>query len=455
MCVYSVGSLDDPLEAAEDEQGQEFWESDLRDQIGEIVDRKRSSIQGREDYLTAYVRILSMHYAGEELEGRTDELFPALSKSIKSESSEKETILAIKAVALTAVNLPHSGIYDGFQRIFRTMISNSVYMSVKAAAIHGLGTVAYFGGAGEDDMLDQMDFLLEIVSSDGHHISAYDDAECVTAALEEWGFLATKIWDLESESNDAVEVFLEQLDSAEDSVLVAAGENIALLYEKSYIKPKESHFTRDSLDGVEDSESDDDEDDDVGDEASIPDTSTPNDQEDVVSDPDLKQSYEPYHNTRAVISKMTEISRIGGRHVSKRSKKSLHSNFTSIITSIKNPRRGPNYSTAIDPTTEHYKGSRGNLKISSPSAGEGEMRIDRWWKAIRLAALRRVLRGGFVSHYFEGNRAVLDTLPVIMVGFQNKGMPGKKKKGLSSKGARRDGGGGGRRVKMYDKYYDD
>lgn len=83
------------------------------------------------------------------------------------------------------------------------------------------------------------------------------------------------------------------------------------------------------------------------------------------------------------------------------------------------------------------------------------MRIDRWWKAIRLAALRRVLRGGFVSHYFEGNRAVLDTLPVIMVGFQNKGMPGKKKKGLSSKGARRDGGGGGRRVKMYDKYYDD
>lgn len=423
------------------------------------MDRKRSSIQGREDYLTAYVRILSMHYAGEEVEGRTDELFPALSKSIKSESSEKETTLAIRAVALTAINLPHSGIYDGFQRIFRTMISDSVYMSVKVAAIHGLGTVAYFGDAGEDDMLDQMEFLLEIVSSDGHFIGAYDDADCVTAAMEEWGFLATKIRNLESESNDAIEVFLDQLDSSEESVVVAAGENIALLYEKSYIKPKETQYTYRSpgkmrdLDEDEDEEDDDDYDlDDDDDDAN--DTSAPNDQEDVVSQPKLKQSYEPYHNVNTILSKMNEIARIGGRHISKRSKKSLHANFSSIMTSIRNPRRGPNYSTAIDPTTEHYKGSRGNLKISSPSAGEGEMKIDRWWKAIRLAALRRVLRGGFVSHYFEGNRAVLDTLPVIMVGFQNKGIPGKKKKGLGSKGSRRDGGGGGRRVKMYDRYYD-
>jgi hypothetical protein len=38
--------------------------------------------------------------------------------------------------------------------------------------------------------------------------------------------------------------------------------------------------------------------------------------------------------------------------------------------------------------------------------------IDRWWKWIRLAALRRILQGGFVEHYYQGNRAVLDNLPI-------------------------------------------
>lgn len=457
MCFYchSTGSLDDSLDAGEEEQTQEVWEADLRDQIGEITDRKRSSVQGREDYLTAYVRILSAHYAGDELEGRTDELLPALAKSIKSESSEKETILAIKAVALTAVNLPHGGIYDGFHRILKNMITDSTYLAVKAAAIHGLGAVTFFGGAGEDDMLEMMEFLLEIVSSDGHFIEAHDDADCVTAALEEWGFLATKIWSLEGESDDVIEVFAEQLDSGEEAVQIAAGENIALLYEKSYIKPKESQFVYKSPDEEEEGDSDSDSDDEDEDlDADDGNTSAPNDEEDVVSQPKLKRSYEAYHNTHAIISKMDAIAHIGGRHISKKSKKSLHSNFASIITSIKNPRRGPNYSTAIDPNTEHYYGSRRNVKISSPTSGGGEMRIDRWWKAIRLAALRRVLRGGFVAHYFEGNRAVLDTLPVIMVGFHGKGggygqgVSGAKKKGRGARGVRREGGGGGKGGRM-------
>jgi hypothetical protein len=33
---------------------------------------------------------------------------------------------------------------------------------------------------------------------------------------------------------------------------------------------------------------------------------------------------------------------------------------------------------------------------------------------VRLQSLRRILQGGFAEHYYQGNRAVLDNLPVMM-----------------------------------------
>ena len=73
-----------------------MWKSDLTDRIEEIVDRKRSSVQGRETTLGAYVRILTSHYAEEEIKGKENDLVASFLKSIKSETSEKETILAMK-----------------------------------------------------------------------------------------------------------------------------------------------------------------------------------------------------------------------------------------------------------------------------------------------------------------------------------------------------------------------
>jgi Interferon-related developmental regulator (IFRD) len=62
----------------------------------EIIDRKRSSIQGREASLAAYIHILMSKYALSEIEHKTGELYPALLKSVKTESSERETSLALR-----------------------------------------------------------------------------------------------------------------------------------------------------------------------------------------------------------------------------------------------------------------------------------------------------------------------------------------------------------------------
>jgi len=100
--VSSVNSIDEMLSAENTEVSTEAWRTELGDRIQEVIDRKRSSVQGRETCLTAYVRILTAHYAEEEIRGKEAELATAFFKSIKAESSEKETVLAIKGEQNTA-----------------------------------------------------------------------------------------------------------------------------------------------------------------------------------------------------------------------------------------------------------------------------------------------------------------------------------------------------------------
>lgn len=96
LICCSVNSIDDMISADTAEDVTEAWKQDLGDRMEEIIDRKRSSTQGREATLAAFGHILMSHYAFEEIQQKTSELFPALLKSIKSESSEKETSLALR-----------------------------------------------------------------------------------------------------------------------------------------------------------------------------------------------------------------------------------------------------------------------------------------------------------------------------------------------------------------------
>ena len=72
------------------------WEEVLADRIEEICDRKRSSVEGRENAYSAYIRFLLANYAREEIYERTEELVDAFLKSIKGGRSEKEAALAVR-----------------------------------------------------------------------------------------------------------------------------------------------------------------------------------------------------------------------------------------------------------------------------------------------------------------------------------------------------------------------
>lgn len=252
-------------------------------------------------------------------------------------------------------------------------------MQAKISAIHALSTAAFFGGASDEEMEDLMSFFLDIVESDGLSVDAHDEGSVVIAALEAWGLLATEIEDMEDATEAAIEAFVEQLESADAGVQIAAGENIALLYEKSYTPREEDEEISDV-----DSEG----------------------EEDVQGDKMVKR-YNVYRRQDQLLHTLDELANISTRRISKKDKKTLHSSFADIRNSVEKPTRGPKYSTALDQETGRtYGGGRMKVQINRSV----EVRIDKWWKLQRLNALRRVLQGGF-THQYDENEAVSRCLP--------------------------------------------
>lgn len=252
---------------------------------------------------------------------------------------------------------------------------------MKAVAIHTLSAAAIFGGASDGEIQEIMDDLLEIVESDGSSIEAADSGEVVAAACEAWGFLATSIDDMEDKTETAMDAFVEQLESSDVSVQVAAGENIALLFEKSYT-------ARETDDGP---------------------ASEEEDEEGFPIDASFVKRYDVYRQKNQLKHTLSQLASESSRRIAKKDRKVLHTNFSDILNTVEYPSRGPRYQNAINEETGRRYGSRMVVRIHKT----GTMKIDAWWKLHRLQALRRVLGGGFVVHY-EHNEVVFDSLPIMI-----------------------------------------
>lgn len=352
----------------------------------QIIDRKRSSVQGREESLSAFVSLLTAYYAKTDISRKVKELVPALLRSVKSGDSEKETIVALKAIAITLITDPSEETYDAVYHPLNRIISDSGSLTIKTAAIHTLGTVAFYGGASLDETQEVMDMLLEIVESDGSSVEARDEASVVTAAIEEWGFLATQLEDIEDATEPAMDAFVEQLESGSADVQIAAGENIALLYEKSYTEQEEDE------------------------DAPFSEEETSDNAPSGNGAPKMIKRYQVYRREDQLKHTLESLARLSGRGVSKKDKKSIHTSFADILQTVEHPTRGPRYNAAINSETGRRYGSRLTIKINRV----GEMRIDKWWKLHRLKGLRRVLQGGFVRHYQE-NEVIFESLPCVLL----------------------------------------
>ncbi|KAI4957297.1 hypothetical protein J4E86_005771 [Alternaria arbusti] len=382
--AWSTASIDDVLNGEDINIPEDAWKAELNTRIEQITNLKRSSTEGRTESLNAYAHVLMARYARDEVEGHVNELVSSMIKSIRQETTEAEVVKALKALAVTAVTLDSDSIYDDVSDQLKRSIQSSPSVAIKVNAIHTLGTTAFFAGAGDDEILDIMNLFIEIIESDGASIDAQDEGNVVIAALEEWGLLATEIDDLEEETEAAMEAFVEQLESADSGVQIAAGENIALLYEKSLTPQEEDEQVQEEADS--------------------------DDPEHVRDGERLVKRYTVWRRQDQLMHTLDELANVSTRRISKKDRKALHSSFADIRNSVEKPSRGPAYSTALhEETGKAYGAGRMKVKINK----NVEVRIDKWWKLQRLNALRRTLQGGFTYHY-EHNELVSTALPFSM-----------------------------------------
>ncbi|KAH6621962.1 interferon-related developmental regulator-domain-containing protein [Boeremia exigua] len=378
--AWSTNSLDDILNGEDVNISEEQWKSELNVRIEQITNLKRSTTEGRTASFAAYAYIIMARFANEEIEPQIRELLQSMLRSIRQETTPSETIKALKALAATIVTLDTGDVYEDVSGELKRAIQ-SESGEVQANAIHCLGVAAFFGGAGEDEIKDIMTLFLGIVESDGASVDAPDNGSVVTAALESWGLLATDIDDLQEETEAAIEAFVDQLESSDAGVQIAAGENIALLYEKSYTAQEE-------------------------DEEIEPEWVNEDHPEFVKGASKLVNRYQVYRNQSKLLQTLDDLATVSSRRISKKDRRTLHSTFTDIRNSVEKPSRGPGYSTVISETGRVYGAGRMRVRINNSL----ELKIDEWWKLIRFNAARRTLQGGF-AHHWEYNETVSSALP--------------------------------------------
>ncbi|KAI1113945.1 interferon-related developmental regulator-domain-containing protein [Nemania sp. NC0429] len=353
------------------------WTERLGDRIAELLDRKRSSAKGREACLSAYTHIIRHHYAEEQLEPQLGELVPALLKSIRGGSSMDETLSAVKALTMTILSTESDNFYDHVYPSLKGLCQDSGEELLKTQAIEAMGIVTMCGGGSVVAAEELLDFLVEIVESDGDSVGAGDNGPVVAAALNAWGFVASNLEDIQGQSEQALEAFTEQLDSTDVDVQVAAGGNIAFIFEAA----------REYNDETE-------------------------------------ETWDLQYDQHRLVQRMTALVRESSKTVSKKDRKHLHASFNSVLTSLEHGK-GPGYSTArrmaSNPHTggtrmdfdEEYReyGYREKVRIHNIS-----MVIDTWSLSARVNMLRSVLGGGLAIHYME-NPLVKDLLSSAQVEF--------------------------------------
>lgn len=344
------------------------WEDELRDVIVQISERDRKkSHDMREHAFIKYSKILAAVYANSNISSHTSEIIKSCLHSIKNGRTEKESLEALRALMLTTITDPDEGIFSWTANTLKRIITDDDRIRVKTRCIQAVANDAFFGGASTESTEDLMQFFMEIIESDGYSVGAADEGVVVTAAIEEWAFLASSLEDAEEISTEAMPAFVDQLQSSDVGVQVAAGEAIALCFEKSYTEAEE-------------------------------------DEVDHPGQHKYIQRYDVYPRKDKLCETLKELSSGSKKYLSKRNKKSQKTAFKDILHSIEQPTLGPRYSEAEN-IDGKVMGSRMMIRVHR----DGVMTVDKWWKLLRLQHNRRILGAGFFTH-FSQNPAISESL---------------------------------------------
>lgn len=350
-----------------DENGGAPWAERLRDRIGELQDRKRSSAEGRVTTLKVYIHLLRHNYAEAELHASGGAIVTALLKTITGGGSTEERILAVIALTLTTLTLESEHVRNATFGSLNTLVDDpDTEAELKVEAILAMTVVTLYGGGLTQDSEELLQSLMDIVQTDGGSINSEDSAQVVVAALRGWGFVASHLDDISDYAEEALEMFVDQLESNDVDVQGAAGNNIGFLYEASREHEEETGET-------------------------------------------LALPVDP----KRLTMKLNELAR-GNRWVSKKNRRTVRNNFASIATSLE-LGKGPGWSTAIRDKYrsqftmgDEQRSGTADVDVSDDAyvfgyrekwkVGDLRITVDSWSLKSQVETFRTIFKGGIAAH---------------------------------------------------------
>ncbi|PHH85202.1 hypothetical protein CDD83_760 [Cordyceps sp. RAO-2017] len=364
--VHSAGSgADAPADA-----GASF---DVQALIDGLQDRKHNNSEVREHYLNVYIKVLRNRY-NSETHNWLDQAAAALAdiflRDANRGATARERLLSLHAYCLTVGTVEDMDVYEAGNKILRQILTDEDDEECRVHTIYALCMTVLYGGGAEEAALDLMEYLVEIVQTDGESIEAHDNVAVVSAALRGWAFVASHVDDYADYADTAMDAFADQLDSSDVEIQSLAGQCIALIYESS------RHHERET-----------------GQPFQLP--------------------YDPQRLAR----RLSELAKLSSKSVSRKDRRDLRDSLTSVVTSLERGV-GPYYSTALyipekdvhvpaslrtDDGRAEY-GYRCKLRLGNHTA-----RIDSWSLYSRVSVIKTIFRGGLQNHVFV-NPVVMDCL---------------------------------------------
>ncbi|KAK0388272.1 hypothetical protein NLU13_4517 [Sarocladium strictum] len=328
---------------------------DIQAIIEQLRDRKHNNEKTREQLLDIYVKALRLRFSHESLdwlsEGGT-QLADIFLRDANRGPTARERLLSLKAYQLTVMTAQDIDVFDAGQRRLKQIILDEDDDDCKEHAIYALALTALYAGGGEESAADLMEYLVEIVQSDGQAAEAYDSSHVVLAAMRAWSWLAAHVDDYSSLADSAMDAFVDQLDSASIDVQAVAGECIALIYEASRAHESETG-----------------------------------------------QPFQLPYDPRRLAGRVDHLAKQSTRSVARSNRRTLRETLRGVVTSLERSV-GPGYSTAEDPDGRPY-GYRQYINLGSSAAP-----IETWSLLARWNMLKLVFKSGVVLHALNNPTAM-------------------------------------------------
>ncbi|KAJ9062107.1 Interferon- developmental regulator 1 [Entomophthora muscae] len=224
-------SLDSEEELILDQSKSDITPEDGLKYIMELLTESRT--QTREDALEKLIKLFRFNYILEEVEPRQETLFKYLKKALAKGQSNKEKVLAAKAMSLLAVTLDPEDeeMFESLENGMVKVARDSDKADVRVAFLQSLAMVCFVSGVDKHDLISLSHQYIELLEEED------TPAPVLEAILSSLGLLVAGL-KMRGQSEEVRRLFIKSIDCHFDlldypdaSVRIAAGENVALFFE--------------------------------------------------------------------------------------------------------------------------------------------------------------------------------------------------------------------------------